>query len=75
MRAGSVAGDIASKLTNKPGQVTFVGKNIVVPMSVSAQHDAPHRRWLHIEFVTQSKGKNVVKRATAPQPGPRAIAR
>ena len=37
MCAGSVAGDIASKLTNKPGQVTFVGKNIAAPMSVSAQ--------------------------------------
>ena len=35
--ACSISGDIQSKLTPKPGAVTFVGKNIVEPFSVSAQ--------------------------------------
>lgn len=36
----SIAGDIASKLGPKPGAVSFVGKNIRVPTSVSAQLSA-----------------------------------
>lgn len=33
----SIAGDIASKLSPKPGAVSFVGKNVRIPTSVSAQ--------------------------------------
>ena len=36
----SIAGDIASKLGPKPGAVSFVGKNIRIPTSVSAQLSA-----------------------------------
>jgi alpha-L-arabinofuranosidase len=36
----SVAGDVASKLQTKPGQITYVGKHINPPMSVSAQQSA-----------------------------------
>ena len=36
----SIAGDIASKLRPKPGAVSFVGKNIRIPLSVSSQLSA-----------------------------------
>jgi hypothetical protein len=36
----SIAGDIESKLVAKPGAVSFIGKNVLAPMSVSAQESA-----------------------------------
>ena len=36
----SIAGDIEAKLIAKPGAVSFVGKDVIAPMSVSAQQSA-----------------------------------